>query len=425
MEAKPASDTAIVRKQGTWVFLATATNSALGFVFWALAARFFDTEIIGLAGTAIALSSLATSLSMLGLDNGLVRFIRKVRHPRRLLRQLGLVTGIVGLAVGIALAGTVFAAGLPDEPDLRLQVITVGAALTVFDLWFQLTDSSLLAAGRTELLAARNVAFGAGKVALLFLVVSWGAVGLLLAYTLPLLLIVLGGFTVSGFLWPKENPAGAEHHLREFAALSLGNYASGTIWFLPARIAPALIFLFLGRAEVAYFFLSMKLAEVVNYIPESLGKTVFAHGSRVEGLAPSLMRSLRKWLLLIMVPIVALGIVLSPLGLEIVGGSDNGPAYASHALVLQLFLVATLPHTVLQFLKAQFNVARAVRNLVILGSVTGLVTLAFLVAGLWARLPLDVLPLAWITGSAVACQVGAYLAKWRLPRLTGSGAEAS
>jgi len=226
----------------------------------------------------------------------------------------------------------------------------------------------------------------------------------------PLLIVVAGAFVISGFLWPAVNPQGRPHRLGEFASLSLGNYASGLLWFLPNRLAPALILIVYSADEAAYFFLAFMLAEVLNYIPESVGKSLFAQGSRSDAISTSTMRDVRVWLTLVMVPLVAVGIVLSEFGMDLLGG----PNYSAHAPILQIFLVAVLPRTGLQLLKARFNVEKRMGDLVVLGAATGLSTLAFFAVALAMRPDIDVVPIAWVLGGVVGLGAGLAAARARV-----------
>jgi len=155
----------------------------------------------------------------------------------------------------------------------------------------------------------------------------------------------------------------------------------------------------------------LQLAEVLNYVPESVSKSLFAHGSIRDYLPSSLTSSMRRLLLAVLVPMVALGVVLAQIGMTIVGGTT----YGNHGLALQLFLLATLPKAGIQLYKAQFNVDRRPMALIVMGSALGLSTLAFLVVGLVLRVNPDWLPLAWILGGILALGVGWSLSRRRLP----------
>src|SRR3989475_5915350 len=120
----PMSESELVREQGGWVFAGSISNSILGFAFWALAAHLFTSSAVGITGSLVNLSSLATSIGILGLDNGLVRFIGRVDRPRALMWQVLLVGG--GLSSGM---GSVVSAGLLRGSDARARpefVVPVG-----------------------------------------------------------------------------------------------------------------------------------------------------------------------------------------------------------------------------------------------------------------------------------------------------------
>src|SRR5467141_1940764 len=193
------------------------------------------------------------------------------------------------------------------------------------------------------------------------------------------------------------------------ANLSFGNWISGLVYSLPSRVGPSIMLIFLGASPVSYFFIALQLAEVLNYIPEAVAKSLFPHGSIQDRLPAALTSSMRRLLTVIMVPMVGLGVVLAYIGMTIVGGTS----YGAHGLALQLFLLATLPKAGIQLYKAQFNVDRRPLALIVMGSTLGLSTLAFLVIGLALRVDPDWLPLSWILGGVLALGVGWWLSRRR------------
>src|SRR5881398_5766 len=103
------SEAALVREQGGWVLAGSIGSAVLGFVFWGLAARLFSANAVGIAGSLVSLSSLATSIGILGLDNGLVRFIPRADRPRALMRRLMLIAGGFSAVTGLVLSAAVLA----------------------------------------------------------------------------------------------------------------------------------------------------------------------------------------------------------------------------------------------------------------------------------------------------------------------------
>ncbi len=390
LRTEPMSESETVREQGGWVLTASIANSVLGFGFWALAAHLFSSGAVGIAGALVSLSSLATSIGILGLDNGLVRFATRVDRPRALMWELLLIGGTLSAIVGLALSATVLTLSAKDlRVTLTEQQFVVLVLLTVVltgsQTSFQITDGSILAARRSQYLAYRAVAYGLVKILLLFALVEATVVGLFGAYTLPLFAVTLVSF--------------------------FGNWISGLAYSLPSRLGPSIMLIFVGASPVAYFFIALQLAEILNYIPESVSKSLYAHGSLHDRLPASLTSSMRRLLLAILLPMVALGVLLAQVGMTIVGGTT----YGNHGLALQLFLLATLPKAGIQLYKAQFNVDRRPLALIVMGSALGLSTLAFLAVGLVRRVDPDWLPLAWILGGILALGVGWWLSRRRLP----------
>src|SRR2546422_8507889 len=114
------SETELVREQGGWVFAGSISNSILGFAFWALAAHLFTSSAVGITGSLVNLSSLATSIGILGLDNGLVRFIARVDRPRALMWQVLLVGGGPSSVMGFLLsAGSLRGSNAAGAPGCR------------------------------------------------------------------------------------------------------------------------------------------------------------------------------------------------------------------------------------------------------------------------------------------------------------------
>ncbi len=410
LRTEPMSESAIVREQGGWVFAGSIANSILGFAFWALAAHLFNSDAVGISGSLVSLSSLATSIGILGLDNGLVRFATRVNRPRTLMWQLLLVGGglsaIVGLGLSVAVLGISNAAA---QQFAVLVALTV--ALTASQTCFQITDGSILAARKSQYLAFRAVAYGLGKIVLVFAVVAAGVVGLFGSYTIPLLVITIVSFFLVRRVWPVRNEKGVPTRFRDLASLSIGNWIHGLTYSLPSRLGPSIMLIFIGASPVAYFFIALQLAEVLNYIPESVSKSLFAHGSIRDHLPTALTSSMRRLLAVILVPMVALGIALAGLGMTIIGGT----AYGAHGLALQLFLLATLPKAGIQLYKAQFNVDRRPIALIVMGSTLGLSTLVFLLVGLILGVNPDWLPIAWVLGGLLALGVGWFLSRRRMP----------
>lgn len=401
-----STDTALasVTRQGIWVVLGLISASALGLGFWVLATRLFSTSEVGIAGSLVSLSLLGAAFSILGFEAGIVRFAPRVQHPRALIRTVLGVTGLLAAGVGLVLPLFVVSAGNIDA-GLLWPLFGLSIVLTISTSWVFALNGSFLAAGKAQFTAAGALGAGLLKIGLILAIVPAGVVGLVAAYALSLVAFVVAGLLLVPRLWPKENPTGTPHSLREVATLSLGNWISTFGTYLPGLVAPALILLAYDATAAAFTFLAIQVAEILTYGSEALAKSLFAHGSREDRLSRSLAARVRNRILLLLLPLVALGVVAAPLIGSIVAGAEFG----AHPLYLQLFLLATLPRGSYQVLLVQLNVARRSLALAVCGATSGVLTLGVLSIGLFLRFRADLLPSAWIVGGLGALIIGTWL----------------
>jgi O-antigen/teichoic acid export membrane protein len=393
-----------VTRQGVWVLVGLVAVSVLGFGFWWLAARLFPHEDVGIVASLVSLSTFGAALGILGFDAGIMRFASRELYPRRLIRTILLVTGLLAAGVGLVIPLVVLTINHVDS-GLLWPLTGLSLALTVWTVWSFVTNGALIAARKAQFASLQLLVYGVLKIVLLAAFVSVGVVGLLAAYALPLLVPLLLGFLLIPRYWPAENPQGTAHSIREVAALSAGNWISYLGYSLPNLSGPALILTFFDASTAAYFFLAFQLAEILNYGADALSKSLLTHGSREDRLSHAITSRVRTRVFVILVPLVAAGILAAPY----VGFLVGGPGLSEHALFIQLFLLATLPRSSYQLLQAQFNVDRRPAAVAVCGATFGVLTLGGLLLGLFVRVNVDVLPSAWIVGGMGALLVGLYL----------------
>src|SRR5207245_6435458 len=135
--------------------------------FWAVASHLFTSSVFGITWSLVNLSSLATSIGILGLDNGLVRFIARVDRPRALMWQVLLVGGGLSSVMGIVLSTVILRVSNAAAAQEFAVLVVLSVALTTSQTCFQITDGSILAARKSEYLAYRAVAYGLAQIAIL------------------------------------------------------------------------------------------------------------------------------------------------------------------------------------------------------------------------------------------------------------------
>ena len=390
---RPDAALASVTRQGFWVLVGLVSVSGLGFAFWILAAHLFPTEAVGVAGSLASLSTFGAAFAVLGLDAGLVRFAPHALHPRRLIRSVVVVTGLLAGGIGVLLPLFILSMGAVGS-GARLPLIGLSLAFTIGTVWTFVMNGAFIAARKAQIAAAELCAYGLLKIVLLLVLPAAGVVGLFAAYTIPLFPVMLTGFVLLPRTWPGENPTGKPQALRDIAGLSVGNWLSAFGYAIPYLCGPALVLYFFDATTAAFFFIALQLGEILNYGSDALTKSLFAHGSREDRLSGALKVGVRNRILFVLTPLVALGIVLASFIASFVGGA----AFRQHALMIQLFLLATIPRALYQVVLVQLNVDRRPRALALCGGVFAGVTMAAFAIGLLFHATADVLPAAWIGG---------------------------
>ena len=86
------------------IFLIASTffGAGTGFIFWIIAARLYSTEDFGLASAMISAIGLISSLSVLGLNIGLIRFLSEIKDRSSLISTCMIVVTVVSLLLSFS-----------------------------------------------------------------------------------------------------------------------------------------------------------------------------------------------------------------------------------------------------------------------------------------------------------------------------------
>ena len=151
------------------LFGATIVTSALGFVFWAVAARLAPVAAVGSASAAISLMQLLGSLGTLGLGTLLIGELAARRTPAFPLVLKGVVVASAGGALLAAIVGLVLTR-LSTDPNALLTspgLLCLFAAGTAVTSATTVLDQALIGLARGGWQLQRNTLFAIAKLALL------------------------------------------------------------------------------------------------------------------------------------------------------------------------------------------------------------------------------------------------------------------
>jgi O-antigen/teichoic acid export membrane protein len=327
----------------------TAVTSALGFVYWSLAARNASPAAVGLAAAAISASSLLASISMLGLGTLLIGEVAAGRdRDHAVLTTSLLVVGGVATLLGVAFAviGPVFLKDIGTVslgwPFVLLFALT--ASTTALGL---LLDQLMVGLLKSGLQLARNSIFSLAKLAALIIAAPLLASdkGLIVFGAWPLGSALSIVALVAFMCWrPVGIGLGRPRFqlVRHMGGTALGHHALNLSAQAVGQILPVLVATMLSTTANAYFYTSWMVATVALIPLNALSVTLYALGAR----EPDALRSrARLTLVLGLLEALAAIAVVQILAPWILAGF--GKTYASEAtLTLRILVLAVVPSVI-------------------------------------------------------------------------------
>lgn len=400
-------------RNGYSLISSSLLTSALGLLYWAVAARSYTTVAVGVSSALIALTMTIANLAHLNLKSGLNRFL-----PRAGRTTISLVTRSYLLAVGVAaLASIVFVAGvhiwsprlgfLASRPLLGVCFVLATMAWTIFVL----EDSALTGIRRATWVPLENMVYAIIKLAALpaFVLVS-PLLGAFWSWTVTLPPIVLA---INLLLFRRLLPAHAratEDHEERAGARAIVRYVAADFLAYATLMAamgllPVVVLSVLGARASAYYFICWAVAYGLYLIPSSMGMAMI---SEAVSDPASLARYNRDTLIestKLLVPCVLVLVIAAPWILHLFGG-----AYATHATtLLRLLVLSALPWAVFQ---GYTNIARVQQRMrVVVRATTALVVLVLGIGiPLMSRIGVNGLGIGWLSGQTVVA--AAILIDW-------------
>ncbi|GAC1398985.1 MAG: hypothetical protein NVSMB49_08160 [Ktedonobacteraceae bacterium] len=270
----------------------TAVTSALGFIYWWLAARQFAPEAVGIASATISVMKLVGNLCILGLGTLLIGELpRQPGKEASLISAALILVGAVGGCVGIVFA---FAAPLlsPDFQVLKASIqdiatFAIGVSLTSITL---VLDQALIGLLRGEIQLWRNALFAIIKLAALFLAGlwlsrttgmtiygTWALGNALSVLALAAFALKKGGWQIRTYLpeWSllrKLGPAAIKHHILNLTLQ------------IPSMVLPVLVTVMLSATTNAWFYISWNIASLTTIVTVALTIALYAEGAAQPGV---------------------------------------------------------------------------------------------------------------------------------------------
>lgn len=338
--ARPRQSLGLLVRMSVSLVGAAGVTSALGFVFWWLAAQELPLEAVGRASAAVSAMLLLGNLAAMGLGTVLMREMPRLTdgHGGAILAALtvaGSVGFIIGTGFGLIAPSLSGELSMMSDSPAGLAIFALGVAATSVGV---VLDQALIGLLRPHLQFWRNAVFAVAKLGVLAVFIAWldddQALLVLLAWLLGSLLSILPVAVIGGAWHPRHRAASGWVLLRSLHGSALKHHALNVSRFTPYWVMPVIVTIMVSPAAAAAFYVALLMAALVYVMSGSLALSMFAVGSHDGTAVP---RQLRASLGLSSAAVVA-----SFIGAVLLHGpvlSIFGPAYRAQAGEPLLILV--------------------------------------------------------------------------------------
>ncbi|HWH13824.1 MAG TPA: oligosaccharide flippase family protein [Miltoncostaeaceae bacterium] len=408
-----------LNRNGYFLVLAYAASSALGLLFWVVAARSVDAATVGVAAALFSLVMLVSGLSQLSLNNVLMRFVPVAgRRARRLVALSYAAAAGSTLLISTAVAATApmwsdDLAFLGRDPLWAMSFVLATAAWSVFVL----QDGALAGARAAKWVAVEAVAFSVARIALLVPLAVAGVAGVFAAAVVPAVvaLVPVNLLLFARLLTAGGTPDGILRR-RDVSRFAASNYAGSLFAAVSTFALPLVVAASESPRDVAYFYAAWNVAIGLQLVAASMMSSLVVEAARSpDALADHARTALRGAMRLVAPAAVAL-VALAPWVLAVFGGD-----YADEAAwSLRILALSALPNVVIALAVGAARVLQRLRLLVGLQAATCLLGVGAS-ALLARRYGITGASIGWAAGQTI---MGAVAGAWLL-RLRGAGSTAA
>ena len=259
--------------------------SLSGFLFWILVAKYYPVFEIGLANSIYSAAVLVSTIALLGVSNGIIRFYKELMHKNEHISQLIMLTSaLTGILALVSFPLLFFTFQQSFSISVTIFLFTAFFLISIFSSLNAIEEALLLAVLNSRALFIKNVLFNFLRLLLPLLLTSFGVIGLISAIMIPLLSAVLLGFLLIkkmlGFVFVVNKKVTS---IKEIVRYSVGLHVAGIGWSLPTYLLPLIISAKLGFEATGYFSVVMMFYGLINLVPQVISQLFFAEQSRLGG----------------------------------------------------------------------------------------------------------------------------------------------
>jgi O-antigen/teichoic acid export membrane protein len=386
-------------RDGLALVLSSGISSAVGLLYWVVAARLFPPDVVGVNTTLISTMTLIGITAQLNLGSALLRFVPVAGRSVR-----SLVGACYGIAVLTACAlGAVFALGAPWwAPDL-VDALGRGPLLAFFlvatPVWaaFAMHDYTLTAIKRATLVPLENLAFSLLKVGFLVagtVLVFRGVIAASWVLATAVIVLVVAAFLARALRTTADTPPARERiGPRNIAGYVSADWAGGLCTDAVEFGLPLVVLFSLDAVSAGTFSVVWAIAYAFYLVTHGMSQSMVTHVADSPDACHAAVRTMVTKAFTLVVP----GVLVVVLGAGPIL-SIFGPHYAENGTtLLVLCALSAVPNVVVGATVAVARIRR--RPIAIFGVPAAVAVVVIPVA-------LALMPAFGLTGVGIALLAG-------------------
>ncbi len=335
-----------MRRASYSLILGTVLTSALGLLFWALAARALPAATVGLGAATVSAVTFLANVSTLGLRNGMVRFLPGAGQATRRL----VLTSYAVCSATAVLAALVFLLGQPlwagKLAFLNATAWAGAAFVAATAVWvvFVLQDQVLLGLRHAGWVPVANGLTSVAKIILLPLLVSIGTWAVIGASVLPaaVAVVAVGALVLRLTAAPVLPTSSRRVPVVKLVRFAAADHVTALLWLATSDLLTLLVLHTSGAEASAYYFMASMMGYSLYLVVSNIGSALVAEAARYPDRAAVLTRAALRNAARLVLPLTVLGMLAAPLVLRVLGRD-----YATNGTVLlQLLLASAVPQIV-------------------------------------------------------------------------------
>jgi O-antigen/teichoic acid export membrane protein/aminoglycoside phosphotransferase (APT) family kinase protein len=328
-------------RDGLALVMSSGLTSAVGLLYWVLAAQMFPPDVVGVNAAALSALMLVGGIAHLNMSHALLRFIPVAGTVSR---RLVVLAYLVAVSLS-ALAGAGFALGAVWWAPELVDVAGHGALIAFFavscPVWtlFSLKDYILTAVGKATSVPVQNIVFSVLKVGLL-IAVTLAAVpgGIALSWVIATAVVVLMvNVWLLVRLLPAHGRATADRAIpitvRGIGRFVGADYVGALFWQAALMGLPVLVLTRLGPESAAAYNMVWQFGMALYLVPSGMGQSMIAHNAADPGKVEKARRETVRRGLLLVVPVALVLALAGQLVLSLFGKHYTEAGAGALALV--------------------------------------------------------------------------------------------